>query len=142
MSHDQHCEDLLIAHSNGVHDARKGVQDLYVGVEEAPDGIPDPWAEKPFAHICWEQNDGDTSVGLSGYASWILSHDQTGTVMAEILANVHQYSHPTFINGYLVIKNHNSEYWLYHPNGDDYNGPFDNLKEATEVAESMNKTYI
>lgn len=45
---------------------------------------------------------------------------------------------PDFASGLLLTEDHNG-FWLHHPNGRDYNGPFDSKEKATRVASQLNE---
>lgn len=72
-----------------VESALGNIREVLPPVCEFP-GIPDSWYEKPVCKVEWASEDGDPSVGISGWAGLVLKPDQSGTILGDILADLAQ----------------------------------------------------
>ncbi len=80
---------LADAHEKGVMDALQGVHELFVhedGCSALPPDSPLQEEGKPFCRFNWYSDSGDTQVGIPWRSYWALDDNQTGTVLADLIA--------------------------------------------------------
>lgn len=50
-----------------------------------PENMPEEWYKKPFARIRWQEDSGESSVGIPSCLGFILDVDQSGTILEELM---------------------------------------------------------
>ncbi|MGC8213265.1 hypothetical protein [Ralstonia pseudosolanacearum] len=86
-----HTIALADAHEKGVMDALHGVHELFVHEEGCCAFPPDSTLQdgtKPFCRFGWYSDSGDEPVGIPWRSYWALDDNQTGTVLAELIASL------------------------------------------------------
>ncbi|AXQ69903.1 hypothetical protein HOU03_gp365 [Caulobacter phage CcrSC] len=70
-----------------VESALRNITEVSAPLGDFP-GLPDSWYEKPVCFVEWDSDDGDPSVGISGWHGLFLKPDQTGSILGDILADL------------------------------------------------------
>jgi hypothetical protein len=86
-----HTIALADAHEKCVMDALRGVHELFVhedGCGALPPDSPLQDGDKPFCRFTWYSDSGDEHVGIPWRSYWALDDNQTGTVLAELIASL------------------------------------------------------
>lgn len=70
------------AHFNLLRDTHE----LFTGLDDCALAVPEEWHEKPLLRFTGEYDSGDEGVGIGPRTAWVLSADQSGTVLGDMLA--------------------------------------------------------
>lgn len=113
--------------------------ELHCGLSDCLVDVPEEWHEKPLARFSRDGDDGDASVGIGAMEAWVLTADQSGTILSELLAARHAPAELTVGDHIAVPRQEltrlrNVLALAAHPSSSPHAGYIDGLLASSDVA--------